>query len=483
MLKNTNKNTKFSKKNKLNKKRKFKTSKQNRLKNIKNKTKHLKGGARPPIESYIGSIITYLKNIKTKIGEININDKSKIGDLEIILGALLSELDSESIKKYEAETLIQNINNFIESINTYTKDSNYKINNIVKDSINGLKQDIIEKINVIIAILNSEKELFKPIASRGIKKRISINDPAIRNYSGLSNCGNSCYMNATLQLLFSIPAFYQVLDYIKSLPETKLVKKVQFDSEMLDDISFIKYFETLHAISELFKNNKGKGTYINMTPFYPTLYIGKKYDQEDSTDFLIKLLDSMTEILQEQKVENPFEIILGKRSECVNKLNQRFINSTNGLLSNEKIMDSNIYSFLTLGLYPEAKNFSDLINKMCDEEIIDDVAHCNYNSAKQNLIIKKTSQYLILSIKRFDSKNKKLLNEIIPEGELCINNLCYKLKSCVIQNGTTKVGHYIYLNFDQDSFPMYVISDSTVSRYTNEDYVSNGYIYLYELIP
>jgi hypothetical protein len=308
MLKNTNKitkkskkntkisktNTKISKKNKLEKKRIIKKSKKNGLKNIKNKTRYLKGGARHSLGSSIDvdNIIKFLNDIETKISKLDINNKSTIDDVRLLIAKIISLIDDKHIKEYEIDILIENIKTFISSIMDYKKDTNKQLNNISIESINKLKTDIEYQINFIIIKLNSKKELRKlenknllesrtpslkntlripkipykqelpelpklhklpskqKLPSRPSRESInSVNElipPSIirkyslpnakdTNYTPLDNVGNSCYMNSAIQLLFAIPDFRQI------------IKEQVSDSNEIDALKLlVEYFEGGH---------------------------------------------------------------------------------------------------------------------------------------------------------------------------------------------------------------------------------------------
>jgi len=116
-----------------------------------------------------------------------------------------------------------------------------------------------------------------------------------------------------------------------------------------------------------------------------------------------------------------------------------------------------------------------------------------------------TKKYIIIFIKRFFNifeynENREIINQIrfkiqfrvepnpLIYIDISTNQKRYKLKSCIIHVGNSfGHGHYVYLNFDDKGNPLHIIDDSVVYPYdglTNEynNYIRNGYFYLYEQI-
>ena len=467
--------------------------------------------------------IILLNEIQSIIDDIYIDNKKNIDILNNLLKELISIIikDIKDIK--EIDVLVQNINNFISSITNYKKNNNLNINKSSIDSINSLKLNIKKNIDEIIKELINLSSKLLPLPSLNLQKKNTLpqilkqsssnsrsfasssrfangpsrfangssrfakrnannvrsarsarhKEPLLSEYSGLNNCGNGCYMNSSIQLLFSIPLFNQIIKYINSLSPDKLVKNIKFGKDIYEDPSYIEYVKALNSISDLFETQKGKT--IDITKFYPILYIGDKFSVQDATQFINNLLDNITEILHSQSQENPFEI----------KIKSVLSSMEAPIYTSEKTNSDNI---LHLVLNKEdSRNpigLNDLIKKINIKEITDKELHdFNNKHAFKQLNIEKTSQYLLLDIKRFDNFNRKLNNQIVPEPILRINDKSYKLKSCIVHFGkTTGGGHYIYINFNDNGEPMHVISDTLISNYNNEDYIKNGYIYLYEQI-
>ena len=110
--------------------------------------------------------------------------------------------------------------------------------------------------------------------------------------------------------------------------------------------------------------------------------------------------------------------------------------------------------------------------------------------ANKKLIIKKTPEYLFISLKRFEFeyikelnkiKSSKINSDILMPNITVINNIGYQLKGCIYHMGNLNGGHYVYYHKFDDKW--HVFDDSNISiQSNNENIINKGYIYLYERI-
>jgi ubiquitin carboxyl-terminal hydrolase 10 len=97
---------------------------------------------------------------------------------------------------------------------------------------------------------------------------------------------------------------------------------------------------------------------------------------------------------------------------------------------------------------------------------------------------------LIVSLKRYNSQNQKLTDQVIIPEELDLtkhvihssNNLKYKLKAAVLHHGSSaSAGHYTTIIKGTSN---YIIADDSIVTATStlpRNIHTNGYIFLYHL--
>ena len=251
-----------------------------------------------------------------------------------------------------------------------------------------------------------------------------------------------------------------------------------------DNIDFVHrpdIFEALHNIFNLLKSKQGKQTSITKTEIsglYSKLFVGDLFSEQDSQEFVNPILDGISSFLEIKLYNNPFTYDLVSVLECLSNTKKSTKSETQTMLQ------------LMFDKYDDFSHISDLINNLQTPEQIEYLASCDYNTGIKQLLVKNTSKYLLIFLKRFahlrtsTNTGRKLSNQIYPDHTLNIDGKEYRLKSCVIQLGEINSGHYVYLNFNESGDPLFVISDSTVQTYASYkvDYLGNGYIYLYELL-
>jgi ubiquitin C-terminal hydrolase len=309
------------------------------------------------------------------------------------------------------------------------------------------------------------------------RKLIPINQT---HYTTFTNVGNSCYLNSALQFLFAIPEIKQIIEQHPS------------NSNQINALKLLLHF---------YETNPGKILYIdddeeknrNQT-IYNQLFAGKKYSQMDVTEFF--LLKIFPFIETDPIFIDNFSFMPREEITCINNtkkeknfLNQGQYDKTLQIeLNNETAVNQDLQYYI----HRKYDNEEYDIKQNAKLEICETQDNPNGYAKSHKIISFNTNRYIIIYIKRFlyiDRHNSiKLNTKILPNPLIYIdpNEKEYKLKSCIIHIGTSiKGGHYIYLNFDNEGNPLHIIDDSVVYDYdgrTNEthNYITNGYIYLYE---
>jgi len=282
---------------------------------------------------------------------------------------------------------------------------------------------------------------------------------------GFNNNGNTCYLNAGLQMV------------IQNEELCKLVLKYSDKSIILNKFSVI--------ILEYYNKQTGL-----INPFEIKKIVEKKQEifrgngQQDSGEFIMCFLDIIEEEIKKiendsKEIENIFGINLNCRIKC--KYNKCL-----------KIYNNfEITNFLILDLDKNCATLDDLYRKFKGSEILSDENkyHCENCNAKR--IISKRYQvikwpmYLLICLKRFNQSGRTISKQTHP-----INiNLSWRhnmsLFGAVIHSGNINGGHYVYVGRQSDN-KWYLFNDTNVSEIKTEqeliNILNNAYWLMYKMV-
>ena len=288
--------------------------------------------------------------------------------------------------------------------------------------------------------------------------------------TGLTNIGNTCYMNAGLQTIIHCGALTKlILD--NKLDEPILMTYQQFLNDYLTSARTVNPSAVKLAVG--IKNK---------------LFLTS--GQQDTHEFLINFITILEEGFKKMDEKN------GKNM---------FINNIS--LSNwiSKLFDCNIYSvvecpycnycsnkkeehrFLSLPIN-ELTSLDDCFNEFIKPETLEDKWFCEKCCHKvqaiKYFVINSTPKYLYIQFKRFtyDKKNKarKIDTEIYVPLLWKLNKSNYILKGVVKQSGGINGGHYV--SYVKNGGKWYHFNDSHVSVIDEDSvlaYAKQSYILLY----
>jgi ubiquitin C-terminal hydrolase len=254
---------------------------------------------------------------------------------------------------------------------------------------------------------------------------------------GIQNIGNSCYLNSAIQLLFNIPEFRES------------VKHTNFQN-IINNYDNCNIFDPTEIKQIVANKNK----------------IFNNYNQQDSSEFLIYLLDYLN--------INIFTIKTNINIKCklLKCLKESEHDETDIFLQ----LPLNEFNSLELtDLYREYKS---------NEKLIDDNAYycdnCKTKTvARKKIRITTWPNNLLIVFKRFDQFMRKDNRKINIPLEWRHD---YKLKGGIIHMGNYNLrldgGHYIY--FGQENNNWYIANDSNISTIDNiENFMNTHGCYSY----
>jgi ubiquitin C-terminal hydrolase len=268
---------------------------------------------------------------------------------------------------------------------------------------------------------------------------------------GISNIGNSCYLNSAIQMLFNSHDLRQIL---KNTIYDKIINN--YDNSNIFNPTEIK------GIVAKSNNN--------------TNILFANCNQQDSFEFMIYLLDaidktlgnSMNNVLYDKFGLKTISNIKCKMSHCGKESENISIELFLQLPITDKLDLSDSYRIYKSISRLENEN-AYYCNK-CNKKVV----------ARKNTITSKWPDNLIIVLKRFDYMMRKDGRQInIPLNW----RHGYKLKGAIIHMGSFGGGHYIY--FGKDNQNWYIANDSNISKINNiEDFMNNqgkqSYILYYQ---
>lgn len=265
-------------------------------------------------------------------------------------------------------------------------------------------------------------------------------------YKGFNNIGNTCYLNAGLQMIIHNKQLCNII--ISSTIENN------------------KFINTLKEFIIEYYNNSSD---ITLTPTFIKQFVSKSnsnfigFTQNDSSEFIIYLLDNINNIIS---IDHLFQMksLVSIKCKLLNCLH------TNYHFENINYLILNIDNSIDLDeCYKKYKSKVSIYDYKCN--------YCNqYTKISKRLKIISKPKHLIIILHRVIDEHTKNNNEInIP----IVWRHKYNLKGFIYHSGSPSGGHYIYIGNHNNQWLMF--NDNHISTvYDIDKYKNLSYIYYYE---
>lgn len=330
-----------------------------------------------------------------------------------------------------------------------------------------------------------------------------------KGLSGLTNLGNTCFLNSTMQI---ISHTYELNEFLnKEDWKNKLNKK--YDSLLLGEWNNVR--QLLWENNCIVSPNKFIKT-VQQIANIKGLELFTGYDQNDMPEFLIFIIDCFHNALSREVImtivghpNDEKDKIAQKCFETIKKMyendyseiwsifyaiqvSQLIDNNTNKLLS----MTPEPYFILNLPIPQDNKQptIIDCFDLYCAGEILDgDNRVLNEETgekvdAKKQIMFWSFPSILVIDIKRFNSSNKKnqiLVNFPLENLDLSSyiigynkNTYIYDLYAVCNHSGSVMGGHYTTFIKNANN-KWYHFNDTNVSEVTNLDYIVSPKAYCF----
>ena len=337
------------------------------------------------------------------------------------------------------------------------------------------------------------------------------------NKNGFSNLGNTCYLNACLQLLFNINEFNTYFVEKSFLNELNTHLKNNKFKDKKENAFVHQYYGLLR---DYFSVDKKLLTPRNL--LQSILQLNTDFElgeQHDSQEMLIFILDTLHESLNYEVdvnfegtpqnktdklvIESIDELskILKKKYSIVNELFYGMYYNTFVSIEEDttgKFISKKWEHFNNLTLQFDGSHLVENLDLYFKDEIMD--TEMEEESTGKKYKVKKITKiinspkYLFITLKKYDIRGKKNKNNYtFPIEKFDFSKYCdgydkydcnYKLIGAICHSGSIDFGHYISIIKKGEKW--YVFNDDNVSEINIESQKNmlfkNGYVLLYQKI-
>ena len=299
--------------------------------------------------------------------------------------------------------------------------------------------------------------------------------------TGIPNCGNTCFMNASFQMLYSMEEFRD------KIMNTDWDKYLEEDDERLKKIKALKKIFELMDNKPKWGNVEGNNTLDDYDPDKPRfnlieaktelikLIVGVRGEaeitlgsQQDASNFILKLLETIYDV-----EESIYEIGLLSKFYRGGVIDYTYCKNLSTFEDEDIGVVVDEINLISLPINNK-KNITESLKEMVQEEQIysdkegvNNIQTCidlskktgnKYNSyKKKSITFPEENKYIIISLNRFEYDNiKNVFYRVVDasfnvEHKVVIDGKNFSLIGAVLHSGlTTNSGHYIYQTYDND---------------------------------
>lgn len=283
---------------------------------------------------------------------------------------------------------------------------------------------------------------------------------------GFNNMGNTCYMNSALQII------------VNSTVLTKVMLSNNFKSNKLNIYkNFLQQYRTGNSYSP--KDVK------DMVGGKDSKFLD--YNQHDSHEFLINLMELLEDEFKNEYKVNNIEIL---NIPLNNLMSTIFDTTVSSIIYSEETKEKSktkIGERILSVPIPQKENVT--LNDCLDyytqiEKLTGDSKWRSEKNKKlvdayKRLQLKSLPKYLLIQLKRFSFfsySNKNNTSIDIPIN-LDLQNTTYNLRGIIYHMGSVHGGHYVSIINHTDKW--YLCDDASISEVNVNNYLNKGYTYFY----
>lgn len=260
------------------------------------------------------------------------------------------------------------------------------------------------------------------------------------NYHGIPNLGNTCYINATIQMLYRIPGFRMAVE---------------------NDISGDERAEAVKTIFKIIQKGEGAVKLGELVRAVDALVLGIKGRQEDPSEFILEKIDPLTEKYgMGSLISLPVNIpVIGRKSFSMRELLEHGGNVDIGKIT-EKVIEK----------YPNRVLSCEDINRLAVEFNAEESWKMN---SKLN-ITQRDGQMLVYLNRTNFSNTTGIKNDTSVDFDVFYSG--FALKGVVVHCGKCSLnsGHYVFFLREKDGW--YLFNDNSVDKVSHQQ-VKDGLIY------